>query len=89
MIHLLLICRIIQTRLCESGFGFSGAERTLALTCYFCWCVAQLCEWGGTDDVEVMDLFMLGVPSMAERCEGQSYGCLCITLWDPWRLRQL
>lgn len=42
----------------------------------------------GTADVEVMDLFMLRVPSMAERYEGQSYGCLYITLWDLERIRR-
>ncbi len=45
-------------------------------------CVKE--EWRrGRNGVEVMDLFMLCSPSMAERYEGRSYGCLYITLWDP------
>lgn len=43
---------------------------------------------GGGGDVEVMDLFMLCVPSIAARYEGRSYGCLYITLRDLQRARQ-
>lgn len=38
-------------------------------------------EWRrGGEGGEVMDLFMLYAPSMAERYEGRSYGCFYITL---------
>ena len=43
----------------------------------------------GRGGVEVMDLFMLCSPSMAERYEGRSYGCPYITLWDPRKVSQL
>lgn len=33
--------------------------------------------------LEVMDLFMLCIPSVAERYEGRSYGCPYIKLQDP------